>query len=165
MKRNRFFIGAMVLIIIAALFISFILVFSIYEGSRVNELESRANEYMTTQHIDELSDMLVESSSGVVESTEVVERPLAVDDTDEAMETLDTSSIAEFDYSNFEYWQQNVLNTIAKTISECKDDEGVTILSVDMSGEVGHIIVKKDDVTYEADFDKESFALLNYGEE
>lgn len=97
------------------------------------------------------------------EQTEVVTveqtRPEAL--LDESEESEVKVSPAEFDWSGYEYWQQNVLNTIAKTISNCADDENVKILNVEVDGDVGHIVVEKNDIIYEADFDTKSYAILN----
>lgn len=105
-------------------------------------------------------DVYVESFA---EQTEVVTveqtRPEAL--LDESEESEVKVSPAEFDWSGYEYWQQNVLNTIAKTISNCADDENVKILNVEVDGDVGHIVVEKNDIIYEADFDTKSYAILN----
>lgn len=109
--------------------------------------------------------LLHKRESGIVETSSVQEsveqtRPEVLLDESSAEGTSEVA-VAEFDWSGYEYWQQNVLNTIAKTISDCSDNEVVKVMDIQMGEEVGHIVVEKDGTIYEADFDVKSYAILN----
>lgn len=151
---SKFFIVLFIIVSIAALAVTIFVI----EGSKLSELENKADEYMsvveTTTSEESFAEQTIEDNSNSYVETEY---PIGHDE--ESMTS--NEPVAEFNYDGFEYWQQNVLNTIAKTISNCQEGEVVVIVSIDMSGEYGHMIVKKNDEFYETDFDKKSYAILN----
>lgn len=161
MKKNIIAI----IVVVLAVFIIILAIFKFTSSRYSNTVDEINDVYSSFEEMQETTEESSEVSTVEVEETETlfpdIDRRHGLDD-DAWEETAnnDNTPIASYDYSDLEYWQQNALNTIAKTISSCSDDEEVEIVGIDMSGDVGSIVVRKNGEEYSAEFDKNTFGII-----
>lgn len=147
-----------------ALAVILLLIFGIFKmasrsyKSDVDKLNESYENYESSEQVEfsEENVTVVESTNDIID----IERRAAMGEDPNETANNDDTETAAFDYSGYEYWEQNALNTLAKTISGCKDDEEVIIISVDTSSGIGKIVVEKNGELYNAEFDPETYAIL-----